>query len=161
PWGAPVSRGRGGPFPGRGPCDGSGHVPPPRDAAGPRGPRGPARGRGGQGRRRLDGRPPDHRRRRGTSARARGDDRPRAEGHHVPAPRLLAGATLPRPHPGVGSPVTPSPLAQIVTVAAYEIRKYIRGRRLLGMLILLALIVGLVVGLVPVLGIMYASPPAT
>jgi len=55
--------------------------------------------------------------------------------------------------------VTPSPLAQIVTVAAYEIRKYIRGRRLLGMLILLGLIVGLFVGLPPALGIKYASTP--
>ena len=42
--------------------------------------------------------------------------------------------------------MTPSPLAQIVTVAGYEIRKYIRGRRLLGMLILLGLIVGLFIG---------------
>ena len=55
--------------------------------------------------------------------------------------------------------MTPSPLAQIVTVAAYEIRKYIRGRRLLGMLILLGLIVGLFVGLPPALGIKYASTP--
>src|SRR5206468_11429841 len=42
---------------------------------------------------------------------------------------------------------------------AYEIRKYIRGRRLLGMLILLGLIVGLFVGLPPALGIKYASTP--
>ena len=55
--------------------------------------------------------------------------------------------------------MTPSPLAQIVTVASYEIRKYIRGRRLLGMLILLGLIVGLFVGLPPALGIKYASTP--
>ncbi len=55
--------------------------------------------------------------------------------------------------------MTPSPFAQIVTVASYEIRKYIRGRRLLGMLILLALIVGLFVGLPPALGIKYASTP--
>src|SRR5207237_886203 len=141
PWGTLDPRVCAGALPGRGHIDDPGDVPPPRDAAGPRGPRRFARGRGGQAEQRLDGRPPDHRRPRGTGARARGDDRPRAEGHHVPAPRLLAGATLPRPHPGVGSPVTPSPLAQIATVAAYEIRKYIRGRRLLGMLILLGLIV--------------------
>ena len=55
--------------------------------------------------------------------------------------------------------MTPSPFAQIVTVASYEIRKYIRGRRLLGMLILLALIVGLFVGLPPALGIKYATTP--
>src|SRR5207244_11482143 len=104
-------------------------------------------------------RPPDLRRRRGTGARPRGDDRPRAEGHHVPASRVLAGTTLPRPHPGVGSPVTPSPFAQIVTVASYEIRQYIRCRRPLAMLILLALIVGLFVGFPPALGIQYATTP--
>ena len=55
--------------------------------------------------------------------------------------------------------MTPSPFAQVVTVASYEIRKYIRGRRLLGMVILVGLIVGLFVGLPPALGIKYASTP--
>ncbi|TLZ73904.1 MAG: ABC transporter permease [Methanobacteriota archaeon] len=39
--------------------------------------------------------------------------------------------------------MTTTPFGQVVTVASYEIRKYIRGRRLLGMLILVALIIGL------------------
>jgi len=44
-------------------------------------------------------------------------------------------------------------------VASYEVRKYLRGRRLLGMLILLGLIVGLLIGLPPALGLSYASEP--
>src|SRR5439155_760091 len=143
PRGALDSRVGAGTLPRRRHIDHPGHVPSPCDAGGPRGPGGFARSRGGQGQRRLHRRSPDLRRRRGTGARPRGDDRPRAEGHHIPASRFLAGTTLSRPHPGVGSPVTPSPFAQIVTVASYEIRKYIRGRRPLGMLILLGLIVGL------------------
>jgi len=55
--------------------------------------------------------------------------------------------------------MTPSPFAQVVTVASYEIRKYIRGRRLLGILILVGLIVGLFLGLPPALGVPYASTP--
>jgi len=55
--------------------------------------------------------------------------------------------------------VTASPLTQVLTVTAYEIRKYLRGRRLVGMLLLLALIVGLLVGLPPALGIAYATEP--
>jgi len=55
--------------------------------------------------------------------------------------------------------MTASPVAQVVTVASYEIRKYIRGRRLLGILILVGLIVGLFLGLPPALGISYASTP--
>src|SRR2546428_927269 len=55
--------------------------------------------------------------------------------------------------------MTPSPLAQVITVASYEIRKYIRGRRLLGILILVALILALFIGLPPALSIPYASPP--
>src|SRR5438128_2277175 len=55
--------------------------------------------------------------------------------------------------------MTASSFGQVVTVASYEIRKYIRGRRLLGMLILVALIIGLFLGLPPALGIPYASTP--
>jgi len=55
--------------------------------------------------------------------------------------------------------MTASPVAQVITVASYEIRKYIRGRRLLGILILVGLIVGLFLGLPPALGIAYASTP--
>ena len=55
--------------------------------------------------------------------------------------------------------MTASPLSQALTVTAYEIRKYLRGRRVIGMLILLALIVGLLVGLPPALGIPYATDP--
>lgn len=50
-------------------------------------------------------------------------------------------------------------LSQAWIVAVYEIRKYLRGRRLLGMLVLVALIVGLLLGLPPVLGAKYASTP--
>ena len=55
--------------------------------------------------------------------------------------------------------MTTSPVAQVFTVASYEIRKYIRGRRLLGILILVGLIIGLFLGLPPALGIKYASTP--
>src|SRR5438552_13499568 len=55
--------------------------------------------------------------------------------------------------------MTPSPLAQVITVASYEIRKYIRGRRLLGILILVGLILALFIGLPPALGVPYASTP--
>ena len=55
--------------------------------------------------------------------------------------------------------MTVSPTAQVLVVASYEIRKYIRGRRLLGILIIVALIVGLFLGLPPALGIKYASTP--
>src|SRR5206468_3145626 len=87
------------------------------------------------------------------------DDFPRPQGHHVPGTRLVARAALPRPNPGVGSTMTPRPFAQVVTVASYEIRKYIRGRRLLGILILVGLIVGLFLGLPPALSVPYASTP--
>ena len=50
-------------------------------------------------------------------------------------------------------------LRQAVIVAAYEVRKYLRSRRLLGMLILLALIIGLILGLPPALGSSYPSTP--
>jgi ABC-2 type transport system permease protein len=50
-------------------------------------------------------------------------------------------------------------LSQAWIVAVYEIRKYLRGRRLLGMLILVALIVGLLLALPPILGAKYASTP--
>lgn len=52
-----------------------------------------------------------------------------------------------------------SPLAQVGIVASYEIRKYLRGRRLLGVLVLVAVIVGLILGLPPALGTPYASTP--
>ncbi|HYT17988.1 MAG TPA: hypothetical protein VEO18_07050, partial [Thermoplasmata archaeon] len=52
-----------------------------------------------------------------------------------------------------------SPFAQVVTVTSYEIRKYFRGRRLLGILILVGLIVGLFLGLPPALGSSYPSNP--
>ena len=52
-----------------------------------------------------------------------------------------------------------SSFAQVVTVASYEIRKYVRGRRLLGMLILVGLIIGLFLGLPPALGSPYPSSP--
>jgi len=55
--------------------------------------------------------------------------------------------------------VTASPVAQVAIVASYEIRKYIRGRRLLGVLILVGLIIGLFLGLPPALGIPYATTP--
>ena len=55
--------------------------------------------------------------------------------------------------------MTASSLAQVFIVATYEIRKYIRGRRLLGILILVGLIVGLFLGLPPALGIRYATTP--
>lgn len=50
-------------------------------------------------------------------------------------------------------------LAQVGIVAGYEVRKYLRGRRLPGMLILLAMIVGLIVGLPPALGVAYPTEP--
>jgi len=49
--------------------------------------------------------------------------------------------------------------AQTLTVASYEVRKYLRGRRLIGMLVLLALIIGLILGVPPALGVKYASQP--
>ncbi|HKW43675.1 MAG TPA: ABC transporter permease subunit [Thermoplasmata archaeon] len=52
-----------------------------------------------------------------------------------------------------------SPFAQVITVTSFEIRRYIRGRRLLGILILVGLILGLLLGLPPALGIAYASTP--
>lgn len=55
--------------------------------------------------------------------------------------------------------MTPSPLSQVAIVASYEIRKYFRGRRLVGVLVLVGLIVGLLIGLPPALGIPYASTP--
>jgi len=55
--------------------------------------------------------------------------------------------------------VTPSPLSQVLVVASYEIRKYIRGRRLPGILILVGLILGLFLGLPPALGASYPSTP--
>ncbi|HYS99736.1 MAG TPA: ABC transporter permease [Thermoplasmata archaeon] len=55
--------------------------------------------------------------------------------------------------------MTASPLSQVVTVASYEIRKYLRSRRLIGVLILVALIAGLILGLPPALGSAYASTP--
>lgn len=55
--------------------------------------------------------------------------------------------------------MTASSLSQVFVVASYEIRKYVRGRRLLGILILVALILGLFLGLPPALGIKYASTP--
>src|SRR2546428_337591 len=93
------------------------------------------------------------------SARPRGDGLSRPEGHHVPAARLVPRAAVSRPHPGVGSSMTTSAIAQVVTVTSYEIRKYFRGRRLLGILILVGLIVGLFLGLPPALGASYPSTP--
>ena len=55
--------------------------------------------------------------------------------------------------------MTASPFAQVVTVASYEIRKYFRGRRLSGILILVGLIIGLFLGLPPALGSAYPSTP--
>jgi ABC-2 type transport system permease protein len=55
--------------------------------------------------------------------------------------------------------MTPSSLGQALAVGQFELLKYIRGRRLLGMLILLALIVGLILGLPPALGLSYATTP--
>ncbi|HLB67062.1 MAG TPA: ABC transporter permease [Thermoplasmata archaeon] len=51
------------------------------------------------------------------------------------------------------------PLAQVATVTKYEILKYLRGRRILGVIVLVALIVGLILGLPPALGVAYASTP--
>lgn len=48
---------------------------------------------------------------------------------------------------------------QAVIVAAYEVRKYLRGRRLVGMLILIAVIVALVLVLPPALGQSYTKDP--
>ncbi len=50
-------------------------------------------------------------------------------------------------------------LRQAFVVASYELRKYLRGRRIVGMAILLALIVGLILGLPPALGSPYPSNP--
>ena len=55
--------------------------------------------------------------------------------------------------------MTASPVSQVATVASYEIRKYLRGRRLIGVLVLVGLIIGLILGLPPALGIPYASEP--
>ena len=48
-------------------------------------------------------------------------------------------------------------LRQAFVVTSYEIRKYLRSRRLLGMMVLLALIIGLILGLPPALGSPYPS----
>lgn len=48
---------------------------------------------------------------------------------------------------------------QAAIVAAYEIRKYLRGRRLIGMLILIAVIVALILALPPALGQSYSKDP--
>lgn len=50
-------------------------------------------------------------------------------------------------------------LSQVWTVAVYEFRKYLRGRRLLAMLVLVALIVALLLALPPLLGTAYATTP--
>jgi len=50
-------------------------------------------------------------------------------------------------------------VSQILTVATYEVRKYLRSRRLLGMLILLGIIIALILGLPPALGAKYPSEP--
>lgn len=50
-------------------------------------------------------------------------------------------------------------LRQAFVVATYELRKYLRSRRLIGMGVLLALIVGLILGLPPALGSPYPSTP--
>jgi len=50
-------------------------------------------------------------------------------------------------------------LRQAFVVASYEVRKYLRSRRLLGMVVLLALIIGLILGLPPALGSPYPSTP--
>ena len=49
--------------------------------------------------------------------------------------------------------------SQAWVVAAYEFRKYLRGRRLLAMLVLVALIIALLLALPPLLGTPYASTP--
>ncbi|TLZ58644.1 MAG: ABC transporter permease [Methanobacteriota archaeon] len=48
-------------------------------------------------------------------------------------------------------------LTQVFVVASYEIRKYLRSRRLLGVLVIIALVVGLILGLPPALGRSYSS----
>src|SRR5438309_10097637 len=55
--------------------------------------------------------------------------------------------------------MTTSHVAQVITRASYEIRKYVRGRRLIGSLILVGLILALFIGLPPALSIPYASTP--
>ncbi len=50
-------------------------------------------------------------------------------------------------------------VSQAWIVAVYEFRKYLRGRRLLAMLVLVALIVALLLALPPLLGSAYASTP--
>jgi len=55
--------------------------------------------------------------------------------------------------------MTPGSLSQVLIVTSYEIRKYFRGRRLIGVLLLVGLIVGLLIGLPPALGIAYAKEP--
>ena len=52
-------------------------------------------------------------------------------------------------------------VSQVWTVAVYEFRKYLRGRRLLGMLVLVGLIIALLLALPPLLGTKYASTPDT
>ena len=50
-------------------------------------------------------------------------------------------------------------ISQVLTVAAYEVRKYLRSRRLIGMVVILGLIIGLILGLPPALGSKYPSQP--
>lgn len=50
-------------------------------------------------------------------------------------------------------------LSQTWIVAVYEIRKYLRGRRLLGMLVLVAVIVALLLAVPPLVGSKYATTP--
>src|SRR6266581_2927890 len=159
PWRTPDPRLRAGSLARRGHVDVPDDLPPVADPARARGARIRPGNRRGQGRGHLDGRLADLGRGGRASAGPRGDGLARAAGPHVSAPRLIPRTALPRPYPGVGSPMTASPLAQVVTVASYEIRKYIRGRRLLGVLILVGLIVGLFLGLPPALGTPYASNP--
>lgn len=52
-----------------------------------------------------------------------------------------------------------SAIMQVPIVAGYELMKYVRGRRLPGMLVLLGLIIGLILGLPPLLGLSFPSAP--
>jgi ABC-type transport system involved in multi-copper enzyme maturation permease subunit len=55
------------------------------------------------------------------------------------------------------NPITPSDVEQVVTVAKYDILKYLRSRRLLGMIAIEALVLLLITALPPLLGNSYAK----
>ena len=61
------------------------------------------------------------------------------------------------PKPGQYITSIPSDFRQFLLVVRYEILKYLRSKRLIAMLIILALIIGLILGVPPALGHDYPS----